>query len=267
MKILAADPAKNITVFILDPVEDPAGRAALARAILTEKSLKAEQVGFVSSPVSGHGPSLWHLEMAGGEFCGNAARCFGLYVARMQGLKGKANLFVSVSGAKEPVHVEVDTERSLAAAEMPRPLVMESLDYEGRSLPVLVFEGITHVIAQDLESGDENFYAIKAAVEKKLSAPAALGVIFYDTTSRFMRPAVYVRSVDTMTFESSCGSGSAALGIWLSREIYDGIASFAIAQAGGLIETEIVKKDGHVVRVTIGGEVSLGEPREYIGIS
>jgi len=262
VKILVADPAKNITVFVLDPVEGRADRAALAWAILTDKNLKAEQVGFVSPPASGAKSALWHLEMAGGEFCGNAARCFGLYVARARGLKGKALVSVSVSGAKEPVQVEVDTEKNRAAAEMPKPLSLESVDYEGRLLPVLVFEGITHVIAQDLESGGENFYAIKTAVEKNFCAPAALGVMFYDSASRFLRPAVYVRSVDTMVFESSCGSGSAALGIWLSREIADGAANYAIAQGGGVIETEVIKKAGQVVRLTIGGEVRLGEPEE-----
>jgi diaminopimelate epimerase len=234
---------------------------ALARAILADKSLKAEQVGFVSPPASGQ--SLWHLEMSGGEFCGNAARCFGLYAARMQGLMGKANLSVSVSGAKESVRLEVDTEKSRAAAEMPKPLAMESVEYEGRFLPVLVFEGITHVIAPDLEGNSENFYDIKASVEKRLSAPAALGVMFYDTASRFMRPAVYVYAADSLIFEGSCGSGSAALGIWLSREITGGTACYAIAQRGGVIETEVVKKYGRVFRVTIGGEVKLGEPEDF----
>jgi diaminopimelate epimerase len=263
VKILVADPAKNITVFVLDPVEDPADRAALAQAILADKNLKAEQVGFVSPPASGLRRSLWHLEMAGGEFCGNAARCFGLYAARMQGLKGKVNIYVSVSGAKEPVRVEADTEKNHAAAEMPKPLAFENIDYEGRSLPVLVFEGITHVIAQDLESANENFYAVKAAFEKKFPAPAALGVMFYDTASCFLFPAVYVRSIGTMVFESSCGSGSSALGIWLSRGISDGTTIYAIAQAGGVIETEVVKKAGEVIRVMIGGEVKLGEAEEF----
>jgi len=261
MKILVADPAKNITVFVLDPVESPADRAAFARAILAEKTLKAEQVGFVSPPESASG--LWHLEMAGGEFCGNAARCFGLYAARMQGLKGKALVSVSVSGAKEPVRVEVDTEKNRAAAELPKPLAAESLDYKGRALPLLVFEGITHVIAPDLKGEEENFYALKTLIEEKFPAIAAFGVMFYDTASRFLRPAVYVRSVDTMIFESSCGSGSAALGVWLSRDIKDGAAVYAISQAGGVIETEVLKKAGEVTRLMIGGEVSLGEPAEF----
>jgi len=267
MKILVADPAKNITVFVLDPVESQAKRAALALAILADPGLRAEQAGFVIPPESS-GSGLWRLEMAGGEFCGNAARSFGLYLARTRGLKGKQEVFVSVSGAETPVRVEADAEKGRAAAEMPKPLAVKTLDYEGRALAAVVFEGITHVIAPALEAKSETFYAIKSLAERELSPlpeelPAAFGVMFYDTAARFMRPAVYVRSTDSLVFESSCGSGSAALGIWLSRELTDGSALYTITQPGGVIETEVVKKAGAIGGITIGGEVTLGEPREF----
>ena len=276
MKILIADPAKNITVFVLDPVESPPGRAALARAILAEKSIGAEQVGFVvpgaAFPNTAAGPGLWRLEMAGGEFCGNAARSFGFYVAMVLGLKGKTTLFVSVSGADGPVRVEVDAEKSRASAEMPKPLAVKTLDYEGRALPVLIFEGITHIIAPDLEAKSETFYAIKSLAEREFfspngllekALPSAVGVMFYDTASRFTRPAVYVRGVDSLVFESSCGSGSAALGVWLSRELCDGVAGCLLTQPGGVIETEVTKRAGEISAISIGGEVILNEPREF----
>ena len=263
MKILVADPAKNITVFVLDPVESQEERLAVARLILAEKSLMAEQVGFVIPP--GNLPAeggLWRLEMAGGEFCGNAARSFGLYVAAQQGLKGLAKVLVSVSGAAGPVAVEVDVERGRAAAEMPKPQLIQTLDYKGRSLTVIIFEGITHVIAPDMEAKSETFYAVKSVAEKELfplreNLPAAIGVMFYDTAARFLRPAVYVRATDTLVFESSCGSGSVALGIWLSLDLPDGRFRYALNQSGGVIETEVVKRDGEIVHLTIGGEVSL----------
>jgi len=278
VNIIIADPAKNITVFVLDTVEGSAKRAELTREILADSSIKAEQVGFVVPPaltaaVPGAGPdvTLWRLEMAGGEFCGNAARAFGLYVARQQGFKGKAKLLVSVSGAARPVAVEVDVKNNRAAAEMPKPLIVDTLDFRGCSLPVLVFEGITHVIAAEprkLEAKKETFFAIKEALEKKFTSSAgalagAIGVLFYDTASRFMRPAVYVRSVDSLVFESSCGSGSAAVGAWLSRELEDGAAQYSLRQSGGVIETEVIKKAGNIIRITIGGEVSLGEAVEF----
>jgi diaminopimelate epimerase len=261
VKIIVADPAKNITVFVLDPVESMEERSRVSRAILADSRFKAEQVGFVIPP--NESGDLWHLEMMGGEFCGNAARSFGLYVARLQGLKGKAEIEVSVSGVERPVRVEVDLEKSHAAAEMPKPELIETVDYKGRSLPAIVFEGITHVIAPDIEALGETFYAIKTAAEKKLSPPPAFGVMFYDAAVNFTHPAVYVAATDSLVFESSCGSGSAALGAWLSGKTPDCAIRYALSQPGGVIETEVIKKEGKIIRVSIGGEVALGEEIEF----
>jgi len=266
VKILVADPEKNITVFVLDAVENPEERNALAKAILEDSGIKAEQVGFVIPP-TGSETALWRLEMAGGEFCGNAARSFGLYVARVKGLKGKNRFFISMSGMNEPLQVEVDPEHDWAAAEIPKPLLVETLVYNGRSLPLIVFEGITHIIAPDLEPGKENFFAIKTLLEKKFSGTAAsfpaIGVMFYDTGSRFMRPAVYVPSAETLVFESSCGSGSAALGVWLSRGLENSAVKYPITQPGGIIETEVTKRAGEISSISIGGKVELGEPIQF----
>ena len=263
MKIIVADPAGNITVLVLDPVESPQERAALAGAILAEKSLRAEQVGFVQPPVSeSTAGGLWRLEMAGGEFCGNAARSFGLYIAGQRGM-GRAKLFVSVSGEAGPVAVEADVEKGWAQAEMPKPLAIETLDYGGRSLPALIFEGISHIIAEDLEPAGETFNEIRSLAERKLKPFPALGIMFYDTASRFMRPAVYVGAAASLIFESSCGSGSAAMGLWLSREMRDGQAQYDIAQPGGLIQTRVIKEAGGIRNLVIGGEVKLAEPQEF----
>lgn len=269
MKILVADPAKNITVFVLEPVEGRGERTVMAQTIMADDRIRAEQVGFVIPPAkSASGTELWRLEMAGDEFCCNASRSFGLYVAGMKGLRGRNKIFVSVSGMENPVQVEVDTENGWAACEMPRPALVETLNYNGFLLPVLGFDGITHIIAPDLEPARESFFIIKALLEKKFSgitgSPfSAIGVMFYDTFSRFMRPAVYLRATDALVFESSCGSGSAALGAWLSRELQDGVAKYAINQPGGVIETEVVKKAGEISFISIGGKVEFGKPEEF----
>ena len=152
--VVIADPAKNITVFVLTPVP-PDERAQAAGVLLSDPSLKAEQVGFVIPP-SRNAP-LWRLEMMGGEFCGNAARSFGLYVARRTGLSGEVLLEVEISGADSPVKVRVDTERGLAEASMPPVLARETLAYGGADLPVYVFEGIAHVIAPDIRPSEPAF--------------------------------------------------------------------------------------------------------------
>jgi diaminopimelate epimerase len=261
MEILRADPAGNITILVLTPVEDRDERVRLARALLADPSLGAEQVGF-AFPAAAAGPALPRLEMMGGEFCGNAARSFGLFVTREQGFRGRVSIPVFVSGAERPVTVNVDVEGGWAEAEIPPPLALESLEYSGALLPALVFDGITHVIAPDLSPSEGAFKTIWESLEKKYAAlpsgvPAAIGVLFYDTASRFMTPAVYVRATDTLVFESSCGSGSAALGVWESRNLPDGESRFSVAQSGGVIEVRVSKTKGRLDSIRIGGPVTL----------
>ena len=76
-----ADPAGNVTLLVTTPVprED---YATLAARLLSIPELHAEQVGFLAPP---QGEGVIRLEMMGGEFCGNALRCAGLYYAVQQG--------------------------------------------------------------------------------------------------------------------------------------------------------------------------------------
>jgi diaminopimelate epimerase len=271
LEIVVADPAKNISVFVLSAVEN---RAETAKALLADPALKAEQVGFVIPPAGyakakegGGRPEtpegIWRLEMMGGEFCGNAARAFGLLVARKLGLSGELTLFIEISGARGPLPVRISTSAGTAEVDMPKPLQEYSLAYDGKDLPVIVFEGITQLIAPDTPPSRETFFAVKKIVEQKCVEqqqpfPGALGLMFLDTAKNFMRPAVYVYATDSLVFESSCGSGSAALALWQSRSLRDGEARAAALQPGGLIDTRVKKSGGKVVSVSIGGRVSLG---------
>ncbi|MDR2435213.1 MAG: hypothetical protein LBD47_11710 [Treponema sp.] len=259
-ELVIADPAKNITVFVLTPVP-PDERAQAARDILADSSLGAEQVGFVVPP--SRGVTLWRLEMMGGEFCGNAARSFGLYVARRTGLSGEVCLEVEVSGMNRPVSVRVDVERGLAEASMPPALAQGTIACEGAGLPVYVFEGITHVIAQDIQASEPAFQSIRALFERSAGDGArcdALGVMFWDSAARVMTPAVYVYATDSLVFESSCGSGSAALGLYLTRDMDSGEKLLTLQQPGGIIEVRVEKRPGAAAAVAIGGPVTLFYP-------
>jgi diaminopimelate epimerase len=273
--IVIADPAKNITLFVLNPVQD---RAAAVKALMTDPSLgAAEQLGFVISPEKKGDP--WRLEMMGGEFCGNAARSFGLYVARRMGLTGKTAVTIEISGSSAPLTVQVDTKEGLAEAALPAPVAEETLLFNGVGLPVYHFEGITHIIAPDIKPGKDVFYTIKDLFEKRGSprkgsrrSPGAgrlpdaghpsdaLGVLFWDSGAKIMSPAVYVRGSGTLVFESSCGSGSAALGVWLSRDIRDGENRISLRQPGGVIEVALTKRGGELTSLSIGGPVKLYYP-------
>jgi diaminopimelate epimerase len=268
MEILRADPAGNITILVLTPVEDRDERVRIARALLGDPSLGAEQAGFVLPPAAAG--ALPRLEMMGGEFCGNAARSFGLYLAGERRLRGRHSIPLEISGAEEPVLVEVDTEAGTASATMPLPLSMESLEYRGKSLPLVVFGGISHVVAGGIRADEKTFREIRALAEARRgasgppegeapAAPLALGVMFWDEAALRAVPAVYVYGASSLVFESSCGSGTAALGCVLSRDIQDGEGRWSISQPGGVLELGVQKKAGKPERITIGGPVSLGE--------
>jgi diaminopimelate epimerase len=282
-EIVIADPAKNITLLVLTPVP-PEERARVAKALLDDPSLGAEQVGFVIPPsgdgASGRGATtrsaatlrrastlrraapLWRLEMMGGEFCGNAARSFGLYVARRTGLSGKVRLEIGISGMETTVSVRADLDRGLAEASMPPALAEKTLVYRGAALPVYVFEGIVHAIALDIPASETAFYEIRAILEAGFEGGAlfdAVGVMFYDRAAQLMTPAVYVRATDTLVFESSCGSGSAALGLYLARSLDHGETTLALRQPGGTIEVRVEKQPGAAAAVSIGGPVTLSE--------
>ena len=264
--VVIADPAKNITVFVLNAVAD---RTAAARSILAKTGLGAEQVGFVLPPGGGspeRRSGSWRLEMMGGEFYGNAARSFGFLAARFRGLSGKHTVSIEISGMKGPLEVQVDTRRGRksegwAEVRIPRPVRRETLAFEGKALPVYVFEGITQVIAPDLPPEQGLFERIRSRIEETPPPPEALGLMFY--RGGLMKPAVYVYGTDTLVFESSCGSGSAALGAWRSEGLACGEARYAVTQPGGVIEVRVLKDRGEITDLFIGGPVSLSE-RMYI---
>jgi diaminopimelate epimerase len=263
LEIVRADPAGNITVFVLTALTNPAERVAAVRTLMADPVLKAEQVGFV---IPAAADRLWRLEMMGGEFCGNAARSFGLLIAGQTGLSGRHTLMIEISGAARPLPVRVDTIAKTAEVAMPGPLGEASVEHAGRRFPAYVFEGITHVIAEDMEPHE----GLIPALLDRLSEgnhpgawrhPAALGVMFYDTRKRFMRPVVWVRASGTTVTESSCGSGSAALGVWMARDTANADACFDLAQPGGSITVRIEKQHNVVHHIFIGGKVTLDEPQ------
>ncbi|MDR2501321.1 MAG: hypothetical protein LBD37_09655 [Treponema sp.] len=254
--LVLADPANNITLLVLNPVA-PADRAGLARRLLQDPALGAEQVGFAVPPRLAAAEVYGRLEMMGGEFCGNAARSFGLYAAARAGIPGARRVFIECSGADHPVPIRVDTGASWAEAEMPNPLAQDALRFAGRALPVWVFPGITHVIAAGLIPSRETFFAIKALLEQAAGPPEALGILFLDILERAMIPCVYVYKTGTLVFESSCGSGSTALALHKTRDLADGEAAHRIRQPGGVIDVRVVKRAGAVESAAAGGPVRL----------
>lgn len=257
LNVLRADPAGNITLFVLDPVEK-AKRGALAEKLMAIPEFQAEQVGYLCEDADG---ADGHMEMAGGEFCGNATRAFGMYVAKKNGLRGQCRLTLCVSGCEKLVSVDVDTDAGTARAEMPLPLFVRRERVGSVSGTLVHLGGIAHFVVEDVKPSVE-FFLEAEPMFGKLEGLDAYGVIFHNSKTHRMTPLVKVPAANSLVWEGSCGSGSLASAIAQSEGMADGEFEREYIQPAGTVCATAVRRDGEVVAAYIGGSVTLDEPVE-----
>lgn len=257
LHVQRADPAGNITLFVLDPV--PAGDRAQVAARLMERS-DAEQVGFVCPPVLG---GAGRMEMAGGEFCGNATRSFGMLTAQKLGRPHR--VLVEVSGCDRPVAVDVDWSAGAARAQMPLPRSVRQTEAAGRPGVLVDLGGIAHLVVEGV-TPSRKFFEKAEPLFRDVPGLEAYGVIFLDARSGTMTPLVKVPAVGTLVWEGSCGSGSLAAAAAQSQNAPDGLFVRSYVQPAGTVEAAVLRRDGAVASAWIGGLVTLDLPHE-IGIA
>ena len=245
LKVLRADPAGNITLFVLSPM-DKADYPAIASKLMAMPQFAAEQVGFIHDD---------RMDMEAGEFCGNASRAYGMLVARQQGINGAVK--VNVSGCDHPLSVVV-TEDS-ASCEMPLPLWTRKVSVKGISCTLVHLGGIAHLIAENV-TPSETFFAEAEPIFREMAELEAYGVIFLDGEQ--MKPLVKVPATNTLFWEGSCGSGTLAAQIARSEGQPDGTYSGAFSQPACIVTAEIIRQNGMIVSAKIGGPVTLDEPME-----
>ena len=238
------DPTGNITALVETAV-DIADQPAVASWIMGMEP-DVEQVGFITyERGNADGSVPISLRMAGGEFCGNATMCAAALCAMHSGLQS-GTVPVKVFGASAPFTVSLEQQAPFsyrAAVSMP-PAVrigMVNLQPSGMagasgdagtekisailSLPIVEMEGISHIIIEP----DSGFLGIKedpelaeALLRQWCSVLGAdcLGMMFLGEGAalRPLTPLVYVPGADTMFWENSCASGSAAAGMYLAAK-------------------------------------------------
>ena len=227
------DPTGNRTVLVRTPVPI-SGQADCARALLDAEPT-GEQVGFLSPGADGADAAL---RMAGGEFCGNATMSAAALRCAELGAE-HADLRIRVSGARSLVRVELNARGDGVwdcTETMPRPASPEiaelTLDGEAYRLPLLRFEGIAHLI---LPGGTDRALAERAAPRWCAALGAdALGLMLLDEEAGQLTPLVYVPGADTLCWERSCASGSAAVGAYLAWK-RGASADAALTQPGGVL--------------------------------
>ncbi len=247
------DPTGNITA-LAEGCPASIDRARIAGEIMRLHP-EVEQVGFVD-----FSPEPPSLTMAGGEFCGNASMCAAALLADNRQGAGTFRTLLKVSGAKEPVSVELEKETdALCRASVVMPeisgLEMIRLSYgetEG-TLPLVRLEGIFHLIIDSaspfsaLQADRESAAGAVRAWCDKLQAPG-LGLMFLgqEDTGYCLTPLVFIPGSGTLFWESSCASGSCAAGVYLSNA-QDAPSAFSFRQPGGTLTVSLEPDTGDFV--------------------
>lgn len=243
---VVADPAGNITGLVLTELPRSDYKMA-ARYLMEHAGYGLEQVGFIRDCNDCDGS----LEMMGGEFCGNAARSVGLYLAQNQISLQDDKVLIRVSGVRDMLEVQTDLRKHEAKIKMPPVLsigLVQTRQYG--TVPLIKMEGISHVLLIDVhpETGkaEELIQNLAEAFDD-----AAIGIMFYEAEHHFVTPLVWVRETDTMIWESSCGSGSVALASYLERDTR-GNWVHTFKEPGGILRVE-----GNQSAIYLGGPVTF----------
>lgn len=150
LNILRADPAGNITVFVLDPVEK-AQRAAIAEKIMAIPALKAEQVGYACAAE----------DDVDGQDGDDGRRILRQRDARLRHVYcpakgGLSSVRLRVSGCDHAVTAQVDLKSGTARAEMPCPRSVKRVTVNGHEGTLVDLTGIAHFVVEGVEPSEDS---------------------------------------------------------------------------------------------------------------
>lgn len=256
------DPTKNITLLVDTPV--PREQQSKIADMLLKSDCEAEQVGFLE-PATNPNTQL-RLQMAGGEFCGNASLSAAALTAKREGiLMGEIRqIQLEVSGTNKPVPVRMfvgfdGVFCGTVAMPLPYSVAEEMLVFNEKTyvFPVVHFLGIDHVIVNHAPKKEMAEAAIKEWC--KQFASEAMGIIFLDEDNMSITPLVYVAACDSLYWENSCASGSTAAAVWLAMR--RGSGRYALKQPGGTLTVDVAVNNGIVRDLRLCGQVRILESK------
>lgn len=227
--------------------------------VVMRSSYNVEQVGFYNYDLPSKKASL---EMAGGEFCGNALRSLAYLL--LNGKKGE--LKFNVSGTNQILKAGIKCKNS-AYAYMPIYADLNCVKQIEKGLFLVELEGISHLIISKPQRGSRNNLKTIAKNlliknNQKLSNLAA-GVMFVDELSKnelTVDPIVWVRDIETFFYETACASGSTAIGLLRAKLNNKRITNLRIKQPSGQWISVVVRKTSKkFLNAVIDGPVKILE--------
>lgn len=252
-------PGGNDTMLIKGLILDPSKKKLINNQIMSLFPT-IEQVGFYDFDSK---TNIGILEMAGGEFCGNALRSLAFLL-----LNGKdGEILVKVSGVNKKLIAGVKNKN--AYAEMP---ILENIDCVRELTPTIsmvTLEGITHLVTKKTDDlSNEELKKLGKELLKKanlLTTIPASGVMFITEEDNLITldPVVWVRDIKTLFYETACASGTTAVGLCRALRSDNNETNLKIKQPSGYYINISIKKDGQCFSSgLISGPIQLLEQTE-----
>lgn len=271
LEFTKVSPSGNMTILIWSEVAREE-HAKIANILMDcTYQLGAEQVGYVEK--SQNTKAIAHLQMMGGEFCGNATRslAFMLVARKFPNIIIKNNIakfYLTVSGVQKPLEVEVecDNDENPISAKVQMP-IYNNIDSvcQKESVNLVSLEGISHIIVDNNKTPfKKNSYKddfIEFRDNLNLKDKEAVGVMWKTVeadNSISMEPVVWVKETDSYYYETSCGSGTVALALAIAKESNNPYQEFKIYQPSAKYIIAIIERnENQFLNAYIKGSVDV----------
>lgn len=262
--------AGNITAVVFDqrPLDDRKFLNALLPSAISKQYPdlpEVEQCCFIAPPQSAD--AVVRMEMFD-EFCGNAARSVAWLVTGGADHVG----LIEASGDARALRFEVANGN--VQLEIPLPQRGgRTKKFDGGFFVRL--DGISHIVVTDevarrRRGPRDLLQSLLMGTEYDLSGAPAVGVTYYDLSTRAAEFCVWVREAETVFDESACGSGTSAIGIALATAMRSSVRVDVIQPSGETISTSAnydpsvgvtASQISGTVKMLFDGEVMLNEYR------
>ena len=187
----------------------------LINRLIMEKYFEVEQVGFLSNETN-------RLEMAGGEFCMNATRCAVYEYSKEK----EKSIEISVSGTNKSligrvlndnkVEIKLDISKNIdELIEVQNNFTLVKID--GILIVIFDEEQSKEYIRKLKDDEEQAKKVLKEFMNKNIqTTEKAIGIMLLEKVSDKIKinPVVWVKDIDTVFYETACGSGSLATAIY-----------------------------------------------------
>lgn len=225
---------------------------------IMKKHNNVEQVGFLNN-------DKYELQMAGGEFCGNATR---------------SAVYSYLDGKEGNIHITVNKDKILEAGidkngkvwtEIPLYKASDWIDNTQKGIYIVKMEGMRTIVIKSDIAGEylKNKRYLKNAgmkliKEYELENNEAVGVMFCENLGEKIKinPIVWVKKADTLFYETACGSGTTAVGMVESYERKKDVKIDVIQPSGMEITISTKINNDIIEKAIIEGKV-LPDSNKY----